>query len=314
MLRVKFNHGCQRRDEGVQNTRLKKISAMANNIKCWSRASIYPHRAIRWKNWYAHSFASVLHDNEVAFCAKCRSSPEDIRISIAGGPQPWSCEVREKQKRNVQKNAYALIFRPEPINRIRHKIYRWSENVGNYVGWGLPDNMNVTSNRIHFNLSRLHTLVAPRVCAAAFRTIFNGWCTHHRFQRRHWATNICVFGCSCSASDSLEHYCRCPVVLEVLHRKLRVKITPRAALRLFVLDIPRSEDDLLMCGALINYAVYTTFNTFRVKGTTRTPVVSADALGQALLNAVMGHPASEEFLRNRWAAGESSGPVHPADF
>jgi len=126
MLRVKFNHDCQRKHEGVHRTRLKEISAMANNIRCWSRASIYPHRAIGWKNWYAHSFALVLHDNEVSFCAKCRSSPEDIRTSIAGSPQPWSCEVREKQKRNFQKNAYALILeniRPEPINRIRHKIY-----------------------------------------------------------------------------------------------------------------------------------------------------------------------------------------------
>ena len=88
----------------------------------------------------------------------------------------------------------------------------------------------------------------------------------------------CVFGCSCSASDSLEHYCRCPVVLQVLHRKLRVKVTPRAALRLFMLDIPRSDDNLLKCSALINYVVYNTFNAFRAKGTIRTPVVSADAL------------------------------------
>ena len=184
----------------------------------------------------------------------------------------------------------------------------------NYVGWGLPDTLNATSNRIHFNLSRLRSLVAPRVCAAVFRSVFNGWCTHHRFQRRHAPTNICVFGCSCTASDSLEHYCRCPVVLQVLHRKLRVKVTPRAALRLFMLDIPRSDDNLLKCSALINYAVYNTFNAFRAKGTIRTPVVSAHALGQALLNAVMGHPVSEEFFRNRWAAGVSRGPVHPAGF
>ena len=111
----------------------------------------------------------------------------------------------------------------------------------------------------------------------------------------------------------MEHYCRCPVVLQVLHRKLRVKVTPRAALRLFMLDIPRSDDNLLMCSAL-NYAVYNTFNAFRAKGTIRTPVVSADALGQALLNAVMGHPASEEFFKSRWPAGDNSGPVHPADF
>ena len=127
----------------------KKISML---VKCWSRASIYPLRAIGWKNWYAHSFDSVLHGNEVAFCAKCHSTPEDTRTSIAGGPQPWSCKVREKQKRFFQKTAYALILetiRPEPINRIRYKIYRWSENVGNYVGWGLPDTLNATSNRIH---------------------------------------------------------------------------------------------------------------------------------------------------------------------
>ena len=168
--------------------------------------------------------------------------------------------------------------------------------MGNYVGWGLPDNLNATANRIHFNLSRLRSLVSPRVCAAVLRTLFNGWCTHHRFQRRHAATNICVFGCSRSASDSLEHYCRCPVVLQVLHRKLRVEVTPRAALRLFMLDFSRSDDNLLRCSALINYAVYNTFNAFRAKGTIRTPVVSADALGQSLLNAVMGHPASEEFF------------------
>ena len=104
------------------------------------------------------------------------------------------------------------------------------------------------------------------------------------------------------------------MVLQVLHGKLRVKVTPRAALRLFMLDIPRSDDNLLKCSALIKYAVYNTFNAFRAKCTIRTPVVFADALGQALLNAVMGHPFSEEFLRNRWAAGDSSGPVHPADF
>jgi len=78
-----------------------------------------------------------------------------------------------------------------------------------------------------------------------------------------------------------------------------------------MLDIPRSDDNLLKCSALINYAVYNTFNAFGAKGTIRAPVVSADALGQALLNAVMGHPASEEFFKSRWAAGDSSGPVHP---
>ena len=221
-------------------------------------------------------------------------------------------ETREKQKRNFPKTTYSLLLKsicPDPVNRIRHKIARWSENVDNYVGWGLPDQLNVTANRIHCNLSRLRSLVVLRVCAAAFRSLFNGWCTHHRFQRRHAASNICVFGCSASASDSLEHYCRCPVVLHVLQRKLRVEVTPRAALRLFMLDIPRSDDNLLRCCALINYAVYNTFNALRAKSTISSAEVSSDALGQALLNAIMGHPASEELFLQKGGKAESSG-VH----
>ena len=143
--------------------------------------------------------------------------------------------------------------------------------MGNVVGWGLLDNINATANRIHFNLSHLRALVAPRVCAAVFRTIYHGCCTHHRFQRRHAASNICVFGCSCTASDSLEHYCRCPVVLQVLRRKLRVEVTPRASLRLFMLDLPRRDENLLRCSALINYAVYNTFNAFRARGNKKHP-------------------------------------------
>ena len=126
-------------------------------------------------------------------------------------------------------------------------------------------------------------------------------------------TNVCVFGCSGSASDSLEHYCKCPVVLQVIKRKLRVEVSQRAALRFFMLDFARSDDNMLRCGAIINYAVYNTFNAFRSNSITRSMAVSSDALGQAILNALMGHPASEEFVRNRWAAAVTRGPNHPND-
>ena len=63
----------------------------------------------------------------------------------------------------------------------------------------------------------------------------------------------------------------------------------------------------------MNYAVYNTLDVCRVHSTTRTTEVSADALGQALLNAAMGHPASEEFIRNRWADGVSRARPHHAD-
>ena len=98
-----------------------------------------------------------------------------------------------------------------------------------------------------------------------------------------------------------------------LRRKLRVEVSPQAALRFFMLDVHRPDDNLLKCCALMNYAVYNALNAFRASSTIRTAEVSADALGQALLNAVMGHPASEEFFRKRWADGFIRGPPHPDD-
>ena len=94
MLRVTFNHDCQRRHEGA-HTKLRDISAMANNIRHWSQASIYPHRAIQWQNWYAHSLVTILDDNEVDVCTKCRLSVEDIRLKAAGSPRPWDSNARE---------------------------------------------------------------------------------------------------------------------------------------------------------------------------------------------------------------------------
>jgi len=92
-----------------------------------------------------------------------------------------------------------------------------------------------------------------------------------------------------------------------------MEVSPRAALRFFMLDFSKLDDNMLRCGAIINYAVYNTFNAFRTNSTTRSMAVSSDALGQAILNAVMGHPASEDFVRNRWAAAVCRGPYHPDD-
>ena len=97
MLRVKFNHDYQRSHEGA-HTSVRDISALANNIKHWSQGSIYPHRAVLWQNWYAHSFAVILKDNEVNVCTKCRTSVEDIRLLATGSPRPCDCKARLKQK------------------------------------------------------------------------------------------------------------------------------------------------------------------------------------------------------------------------
>ncbi len=64
------------------------------------------------------------------------------------------------------------------------------------------------------NVQLLGKTVPPKVCAAVFGTSWNRWCTAHRYQQRSSSSNICKFGCSLSAEDSLEHYRRCRVVRE----------------------------------------------------------------------------------------------------
>ena len=51
----------------------------------------------------------------------------------------------------------------------------------------------------------------PRVAAQFWRMLFNGWCTARRFQD---GDATCVFGCG--GEDSIEHYCRCKLVVRFL--------------------------------------------------------------------------------------------------
>jgi hypothetical protein len=150
------------------------------------------------------------------------------------------------------------------------------------------------------NLARLSSLVPPRVCAAVFRTVWNGWCTARRYQRLHEPCNRCWLGCEGEAQDSIEHYCRCPIGLSVLLSKLRLDLNPGHGLSLFCLCAPEQrDDDLLTVSALYIYAVYMCSNHYRHKGH-----VTADrakqALGQYIIQSCEGDPKLIKFLDGRW--------------
>ena len=257
-----------------------------------------------WKAWYDSSFVCVLQDNEVALEADFGIRIENILQEIARFPRPWSLEVRAKQKKSLQRVATTHILnatRPNAVNRIRENIERWAECKGNFVGWGIPGPLGKVAPRICRNLQRLHLLVPPRVCAAVFRTLFNGWVTHRRSQRRSAPSNMCMLGCSDRAEDSIEHYCRCPAVLKVLQHKLRIIVPPAKALAFWMLDCPSSDDDLLMSSALSVYAGYMATNTYRKIGRPQTKERAIDAMGQYLIQSAYGHPKVGKFLDNCWA-------------
>jgi hypothetical protein len=67
---------------------------------------------------------------------------------------------------------------------------------------------DVVDRRVHRNFGLIAEWCAPRVLAAYFRTIWNGWATDRRLNSLRDTVRSCILGCE--AEDSLEHYCCCP--------------------------------------------------------------------------------------------------------
>jgi hypothetical protein len=196
----------------------------------------------------------------------------------------------------------SIKLRPDPLRRLRVKLDRWFEANGNQVGWALPGPPAQITVRIHRALQKLPHLVSPRVCAVAFRTIFNGWCTRRRFQQRHSLENRCVLGCPAGCEDSIEHYCRCPAVLDILERKLSIRITVQSALAFITFcDKALAVDSLLICSALLNYAIYMATNIYSHSKRAPNKETAYNAMAQILIQSAVGHPQTGKFIDNRWA-------------
>ena len=109
-------------------------------------------------------------------------------------------------------------------------------------------------------------------------------------------------GCSGGAEDSLEHYCRCPAILDALSSKLRISLPIQKALSFWVMNESCLDlDDMLVCCAIINYAAYMATNRFRNTCRASDRSVAVDAIKQFITQSAIGHPATARFLDNRWA-------------
>ena len=155
------------------------------------------------------------------------------------------------------------------------------------------------------HLQHLHRVAPPRVCAAALRTIFNGWCTERRHQRCGGVGDICYLGCGKEGCDSIEHYCRCPLGLEILRQRLNIILPGQDALAFFVLAHSAQEvDDVLALGSLYIYAVYVTTNYYRHHGLRDRSHIK-ECLKQHIIQGCEGHAG----LMSRFGACWTR-PVH----
>ena len=251
-----------------------------------------------WGGWYKHNYGKVLVDN-VHWLKGKGIVAKNLFHQFVSNPDVWSDEEFQKLRKGLQRVALVAIKALDfesPSTRIREKVERWRQ-----VGWGITGNPGQYCRQIHRRLQALSKLVPPRVCAAVFKTLWNGWCTHRRFQRRLWDTNRCLFGCKGEAEDSLEHYCRCPIVLSVAKDSLKFSYEGVDAMNLWTLNHPwldSNRDNLRAVGLLI----YGTFNAFNTSRQARLSDSNQCRLCiiQYCKQGSSGHHPSMSFLDKRW--------------
>ncbi|CAK0830171.1 unnamed protein product, partial [Prorocentrum cordatum] len=207
-----------------------------------------------WADWFAHSFL--------------------LQLDASAG----HFELRGAQlvKATFQRTAAASLPQVTTLElevRIRHKLSRWR----------VPELPRIRVSRCIEFLQALRGRAPPRVWAATWRTLWNGWATSRRTQGARGLAG-CMFRCSDEAPDSIEHYATCPRLHEVTGRRLglpRVAL-PGARLSSFLgLDFRANSDPArAVCVAVRATAAYRTHCQCRHGQVSRGPA-AMEALDQS---------------------------------
>ena len=144
-------------------------------------------------------------------------------------------------------------------------------------------------------LQRLSHLVPPRVSAAVWKTVWNGWTTARRFQR----VGPCLLGCGGRyGEDSIEHYARCEITRKVGRSFLGLQDTGYDKwlgnfITLGVNSGAVNDKDLTLRAVLV-YATFRATNLLRHRQGDADHVI--DMMQQFAKEAVRGHRKATRVL------------------
>ena len=119
--------------------------------------------------------------------------------------------MKSKRLPSFQQTSRALIVQSTApyslYDRVRHNAKRWK----------FTDPPHHVTERLVRNIISFSSLVPPAVRASYLRALWNGVPTSRRMRSlSNFQSTNCVFDCSPTAEDSLEHYFRCPRVRKAL--------------------------------------------------------------------------------------------------
>ena len=268
------------------------------SIKSCMNGTEHLDRINQWNQWYQGNHCKVLVDNMQALLRRDIDPWRLYKEIVAQPHEQWDGNSVKKIKRQFQNIAFKTIKRlqaPDPCERIRNKLERWRG-----VPYGLSGLPGHYARAIHRRLHLLAGLATPRIRAAVFRGLWNGWVTHRRLQKRKVSSNRCVFLCGGAAEDSIEHYCRCPVVLKVASQIFKIHFQAEDALNAWLLNCAwlDAPEHLLSMGMLI-YGTYMAFNTCRYR-TMRGQDQVYDLIVQHCRQSSSGHHACMTHFDSLW--------------
>lgn len=209
---------CQWEAASEGGLRVAERAARLRHVRLYATQSL--ERLGTWAPWYKQAFLLQLDAARQHFEGR-GLTPARIALETRAG--------NAGRIRRLWQRACVRLIAPDRSLELRAflrvRLSRWA--------CGLPE--DVMLDRVMSAFPAVARLCPPRALAACIRTLWNGWATGRRFQRRA----SCFFGCT-AGDDSIEHYADCPHVSAAVYRELGLARLDAPELRLagFMLMAP----------------------------------------------------------------------------
>jgi hypothetical protein len=180
-------------------------------------------------HWHKQAYFVILSHLETKLAGKGISRQEVRKLSESAHVSFQAAAERMIKRR------FADVYYEE--SRLRQKMLRWK----------LPGVPGILERRALRNFKMLHEWCQPRVMAAYFRALFNGWATSRRMRTLTPQRGILECMLCHANEDSLEHYSLCNVfwafACKPRPRGLGLSPTLRSRSSFFLLEEGMQVDD-----------------------------------------------------------------------
>ena len=264
------------------------VRRRAERLREWRRASDNADVLGHWAAWLNRQFLLQLDDTCQYLQRLGITEPQVVarvlNVPVGEVERPLRQEDARRVRHSFQRTVEALLPRPTLVQleaRFRHKLQRWQVS--------LYPRHRVT--RAQAFLSKLRGRVPPRVWAAAWRALWNGWATRRRMQG-HGGLLGCAFGCVADAPDSIEHYAHCRRLHAILGPELALprRATPEDRLAEFLgFHITENTHPDVAVRVAVRLAAAYRVHCFCRHGVVARGHAAEEALRQSCREAVRGH-------------------------